>query len=105
MNRENEQEQRDIEDFSHEELVEIVRKLAEIPCMDLTNLNGLSYDAKEVAEGVKVGSRIAGMYLALVSAGMDDESATAICVNESTGRNNLEVAQLGAVQQSINGTI
>lgn len=96
---------RDLEDYSQEELVEIVKKLAEIPYMDTTNLRGLAYDAKELAEGAKIGSRYAGMYLALVSAGMEDDMAHAICINESTSKNNIEVAKLGAFQQQANGTI
>ena len=73
--------------------------------MDTTNLRGLAYDAKELAEGAKIGSRYAGMYLALVSAGMEDDMAHAICINESTSKNNIEVAKLGAFQQQSNGTI
>ncbi|MDB2161274.1 hypothetical protein PMX22_15895 [Clostridium butyricum] len=96
---------RDLEDYSQEELVEIVKKLAEIPCMDTTNLRGLAYDVKELAEGAKVGSRYAGMYLALISAGMEEDMAHAICINESTSKNNVEVAKLGAIQQQVSGTI
>lgn len=87
---------RDLEDYSQEELVEIVKKLAEIPCMDTTNLRGLAYDVKELAEGAKVGSRCAGM---------EEDMAHAICINESTSKNNVEVAKLGAIQQQVSGTI
>ena len=97
---------KDIEDYSKEELVEIVKRLAEIPALSTESLNDLSYDDENLKEGIKVGSRIAGIYLALVSAGMDEEQAYQLCINESTSKNNVDCAKINSVQQQItSGTI
>ena len=96
---------RELEDYSKGELVEIVKRLAEIPSMSMEKLIGLDYSVPDLKEGIKIGSRLAGIYLSLIGAGIDEETASSLLVNESTSKNNVDVAKIGAIQQQTNGTI
>ena len=96
---------RELEDYSKGELVEIVKKLAEIPSMSMEKLIGLDYSVPDLKEGIKIGSRLAGIYLSLIGAGIDEETASSLLVNESTSKNNIDCAKIGAIQQQTNGTI
>ena len=96
---------RELEDYSKGELVEIVRRLAEIPSMSMEKLIGLDYSVPDLKEGIKIGSRLAGIYLSLIGAGIDEETASSLLVNESTSKNNIDCAKIGAIQQQTNGTI
>ena len=96
---------RELEDYSKGELVEIVKRLAEIPSMSMEKLIGLDYSVPDLKEGIKIGSRLAGIYLALIGAGVDEETASSLLVNESTSKNNIDCAKIGAIQQQTNGTI
>ena len=96
---------RELEDYSKGELVEIVKRLAEIPSMSMEKLIGLDYSVPDLKEGIKIGSRLAGIYLSLIGAGGDEETASSLLVNESTSKNNIDCAKIGAIQQQTNGTI
>ena len=96
---------RELEDYSKGELVEIVKRLAEIPSMSMEKLIGLDYSVPDLKEGIKIGSRLAGIYLSLIGAGVDEETASSLLVNESTSKNNIDGAKIGAIQQQTNGTI
>ena len=96
---------RELEDYSKGELVEIVKRLAEIPSMSMEKLIGLDYSVPDLKEGIKIGSRLAGIYLSLIGAGVDEETASSLLVNESTSKNNIDCAKIGAIQQQTNGTI
>ena len=73
---------RELEDYSKGELVEIVKRLAEIPSMSMEKLIGLDYSVPDLKEGIKIGSRLAGIYLSLIGAGIDEETASSLLVNE-----------------------
>ena len=95
---------RELEDYSKGELVEIVKRLAEIPSMSMEKLIGLDYSVPDLKEGIKIGSRLAGIYLSLIGAGVDEETASSLLVNESPSKNNIDCAKIGAIQQQTNGT-
>lgn len=84
--------------YTLDEVKETVDKVIELMTpkliIDVDSISKMGISEKSFKEGIADGSRIAGMYVTLINAGMLSADAYNICLNESTIRGKIELAKV-----------
>ena len=95
MNEEVEQEKEfNIEDLSHEELVETVYSLLSTKEKEIDLDNGIIADSPSFQKGIKKASFYAGFYSCLVNCGLSTQDAYELTMNQNTCDNNQELQRI-----------
>lgn len=102
-NKNNINENVDLEDLSKEGLIDIIYSMQEQPNIDIKEIQNSKINIEEFNKGVKLGSLYGGLFVSLVSCGMDSEQAYNITLNQNTLDGNLSTSKIDKINNEKNG--
>lgn len=102
-NKNNINENVDLEDLSKEDLIDIIYSMQEQPNIDIKEIQNSKINIEEFNKGVKLGSLYGGLFVSLVSCGMDSEQAYNITLNQNTLDGNLSTSKIDKINNEKNG--
>ena len=91
-----------LEDLSKEDLIDIIYSMQERPKIDIKEIENSKINIEEFNKGVNIGSLYGGLFVSLVSCGIDGEQAYNIVLNQNTLDGNLKSSKLTNINSEKN---
>lgn len=101
-NNDNEDGVVNLEDFTKEQLIDIIYSMQEQQTINTDKINDCKINIEEFTKGVELGSLYGGLFVSLVSCGMDSEQAYNITLNQNTLDGNLKSSKLNNLNNEKN---
>ncbi len=91
-----------LEDLSKEDLIDIIYSMQEQPNIDIKEIQNSKINIEEFNNGVNIGSLYGGLFISLISCGMDSEQAYNVVLNQNTLDGNLKSSKLNNLNNEKN---
>lgn len=101
-NNDNEDGVVSLEDFTKEQLIDIIHSMQEQQTINTDEINYCKINIEEFYKGVKLGSLYGGLFISLISCGMDSEQAYNVVLNQNTLDGNLKSSKLNNLNNEKN---